>query len=319
MPKFAFLLTLLVAALVCFLPAPPAQAQAIRTFVSATGSDSNPCSITQPCRHFQAAVNATSVGGEVDALDPGAYGSFTISQAISIEGQGWSYVAPPANGAAITINAVSGNVNIRGVSLNGVGAANANGIAFNSGNSLHVQNSVIRNFANNGINFAPTTLTATQMLVSNTLVSDNGSNGIFISPTSGAGNSSAVVNNVEMQNNADGLVVDSNLQTIVVTISNSAISNSSITGVFANSDGSTLNLLVRNSTIVSNATGLNATGSNALIRVTRSTIVGNTIGWTTGIGGVVQTYADNNIDGNFNGGDNAPTCVNATSPCAAYK
>src|SRR5258707_8307454 len=94
-------------ALAVTLPAAPAQAQTIRTFVSVAGSDSNPCSITQPCRHFQAAVNATAAEGEVDALDAGAYGSFTISQAISIEGQSWAYAAPPANRAAITINAGS--------------------------------------------------------------------------------------------------------------------------------------------------------------------------------------------------------------------
>ena len=93
-------------ALAVTLPVVSAQAQSIRTFVSTAGSDSNPCTITQPCRHFQAAVNATAVGGEVDALDAGAYGSFTISQAITIEGQGWSYIAPPTGGNGITINAV---------------------------------------------------------------------------------------------------------------------------------------------------------------------------------------------------------------------
>jgi hypothetical protein len=45
-----FLVTL---ALAVMLPAMPANAQgAIRTFVSTTGSDSNPCTITQPCRAF---------------------------------------------------------------------------------------------------------------------------------------------------------------------------------------------------------------------------------------------------------------------------
>jgi hypothetical protein len=77
------------------LPTAPAQAQSPRTFVSAAGNDSNPCSFTAPCRHFQAAVNVTSAGGEVDALDPAGYGPITISQAITIEGQGWSYIAPP--------------------------------------------------------------------------------------------------------------------------------------------------------------------------------------------------------------------------------
>ena len=50
---------LLATALACTYFAVPAQAQAPRTFVSAAGNDSNPCSFAAPCRHFQAAVNAT--------------------------------------------------------------------------------------------------------------------------------------------------------------------------------------------------------------------------------------------------------------------
>ena len=65
-------------ALAVSLPAVSAQAQAPRTFVSAAGSDSNPCSFAAPCRHFQTAVNATIEGGEVDALDPAGYGPITI-------------------------------------------------------------------------------------------------------------------------------------------------------------------------------------------------------------------------------------------------
>ena len=42
---------------------------------------------------------------------------------------------------------MSGNVSIHGVSLNGVGiTGNTNGILFNSGGSLTVRDSVIRNF-----------------------------------------------------------------------------------------------------------------------------------------------------------------------------
>jgi hypothetical protein len=67
-------------ALAVTLPAVSAQAQSIRTFVSRAGSDNASCTITSPCRHFQAAVNATSaVGGEVDALDPGACDVFNFA------------------------------------------------------------------------------------------------------------------------------------------------------------------------------------------------------------------------------------------------
>src|SRR5260370_17052168 len=57
-------------ALAVTLPAVQAQAQSIRTFVSTAGSDSNPCSLAAPCRHFQAAVNATALRGELDPLHP---------------------------------------------------------------------------------------------------------------------------------------------------------------------------------------------------------------------------------------------------------
>jgi hypothetical protein len=317
------------------LAAVSAQAQAIRTFVSTTGSDSNPCSITAPCRHFSAAVTATAPGGEVDALDPGAYGSFTISQAISIEGEGWSYVAPPANGAAITINAVSGDIiNIRGVSLNGVAASNATGIQFNSGTTLNLQNSVIRNFSTSGISFVPTSGGQTQVFVSNTLVSNNGT-GIFIQPSS-VESTSGVLEHVELENNANfGLFIygDSGLYqppfgfslTINITVTDSVSANNGH-GIYAISQPieqgaaeTLINIMVRNSTIANNASGLEASGTGAAISVTRSTITENTTAWAASSSGAVLSYGDNNIDGNGGSTKTAPPCVNGTSPCSAYK
>jgi hypothetical protein len=308
MMKIAFLLTLVVAVLVCLLPAAPAQALVSRTFVSAAGSDSNNCAnVLTPCRHLAAAYAATAANGEIYVLDPANYGSLTITGPVSIEGHGWASIAPVADNPAITINANAGDkINIIGVVLDGAALSGTTGIQFNSGGTLTVRDSVIRNFGFYGINFVPTTLTSTQILVSNTLVSDNGSTGITIAPANGAGNTTAVVNHVEMENNPDGLVVETTLQTVVVTVSDSAISNSSVTGLLAISDGSTLNVMARNCTIASNATGLSASGTNALIRITRSTITGNTVGWVAGSAGVVSSYADNNIDGNFNSGNTEP-------------
>jgi hypothetical protein len=170
-------------ALAVTLPAVQAQAQSPRTFVSAAGSDSNPCSFTAPCRHFQAAVNVTSPGGEVDALDPAGYSPIVISHPITIEGQGWSYIAPPAGGNAITINAVSGNVTIRGVSLNGAGVTGGtNGIVFNSGGSLTVTDCVVQNFTTDGILVEPSSGTLT-MLLTDIVVPNNSNGGISIVPT----------------------------------------------------------------------------------------------------------------------------------------
>jgi len=38
--------------------------QAQRTFVAETGLDSNPCSLTAPCRTFAQAISETNAGGE---------------------------------------------------------------------------------------------------------------------------------------------------------------------------------------------------------------------------------------------------------------
>jgi hypothetical protein len=306
MSKFTFLLTLLVAVPVGLLPAAPARAQSIRTFVSVAGNDGNPCSITQPCRHFQAAVNATATGGEVDALDPGAYGSFAISHAITIEGQGWSYVAPPSNGAAITINANAGDrINIRGVSLNGIGVSGSSGIVFNTGGSLNVQNSVARNFAGSGIFFAPTT--TSQIFVSNTLLSDNGALGIAIDLTAVA-TVTGVLDRVVMENNGGaGLSAATNGGTVNLTVGNSVAANNGGDGIAAETIlGGTVNVMVRKSTIVKNgAFGLIAQNPGSTIWVTRSTMTGNDTAWTILTGGVVTSYNDNNIDGNTNN-NNAP-------------
>jgi hypothetical protein len=292
----------LAATLVAVLPAVTAQAQSPRTFVSAAGSDSNPCSFAAPCRHFQAAVNATSAGGEVDALDPAGYGPITITQGITIEGQGWSYIAPPFLGNAITIDAGSGDVSIHGVSLNGVGiGGTTNGIKFNSGASLNVQNSAIRNFTFNGIFFQPNA--PSRLFVSDTLLADNAENGVQISPTASTGTVTATLDHVALKHNAnDGLIATNGMatQTVKVTISDSVSAGNGNIGIVASSLVGTLALMVRNCTITDNNVGLDATGSVATVRITRSTITNNNFGWNFSSAGTVLSYADNNIDGNTN-------------------
>src|SRR6202048_4203206 len=65
-----------------------AHAQATRTWVSGLGDDANPCSRTAPCKTFAGAISKTAPSGEIDALDPGGYGSVTITKAITIDGGG---------------------------------------------------------------------------------------------------------------------------------------------------------------------------------------------------------------------------------------
>ena len=290
------------------LSAAPAQA-AGRTFVSAAGNDSNPCSITLPCRNLQAAYNAVAANGEVDVLDPGNYGSLTITGPVNIQGHGWAGLSANA-GAAITINApgATDKIFISGMVLDGLGIAGTTGIIFNSGGTLNVQDSVIRNFTDDGIGFKPNSSTLSQLFVSNTLLSDNGASGINISPA-GSGTTSGVVDHVKTLNNVTfGINVFSSTQITNVTVSDSVSANNQFSGVNANSSGTTqVNIMVRNSTIANNVLhGLQAVDGGATVRVTRSTITGNGTGWNN-LSGAVLSYGDNNIDGNTSGNTEPPS------------
>src|SRR5690349_12008044 len=85
--KIAALLTAL-GCLLVLLYAAPAQAQASRTWVSGVGNDANPCSRTAPCKTFAGAISKTAAKGEINCLDPGGYGTVTITKSITIDCSG---------------------------------------------------------------------------------------------------------------------------------------------------------------------------------------------------------------------------------------
>jgi hypothetical protein len=294
--------TILIAAALAFavtLPSAAAQAQANHTFVSAAGSDSNNCaSVTTPCRHFANAYAVTNPNGEIFVLDPANYGALTITGPVSIEGHGWASLAAVSGSAAITINANTGDkINIIGVVLDGINITSTAGILFNSGGSLNVRDSVIRNFSNDGIQFSPDA--STQLFVSNTLISDNGSDGISII-ANGSGTTTGVLDHVTMENNhSNGLSVTTPAQTVKVTVTDSVSANNASNGIFADSSGGPIYVIARNSTFANNTVdGLQAETSGTTVSVTRSTITGNGAAWADVLGGVVLSYGDNNIDNN---------------------
>ena len=93
----------------CMLALPAlASAQNTRSWVSGVGDDANPCSRTAPCKTFAGAISKTDAGGEIDALDPGGFGTLTITKAITIDGGGgqvgeWTGIRPNSAGELLQI------------------------------------------------------------------------------------------------------------------------------------------------------------------------------------------------------------------------
>ena len=289
-------------ALAVTLPIAPAQATgAPRTFVSTAGSDSNNCTnVATPCRHLAAAYAATAANGEIYVLDPANYGSLTITGPVSIEGHGWASIAPVSGqpGNHHQCAGATDKINIIGVVLDGTNLAVTNGIQFNSGGSLTVRDSVIRNFSKTA-STSCRTFDPSQLFVSNTLISDNGGmESRLIPPVRELRTAFSTTSRLKTMATVD--YPSTSTQTINLTVSDSVSANNGNSGIIADSAGGPLvSLMVRNSTIANNgASGLEAFGPSTVIRVTRSTITGNATGWDRTSGDVVLSYGDNNIDGN---------------------
>jgi hypothetical protein len=322
MRSFALLFA---AVFACSLHAAPAQAQAQRVFVSATGSDGNSCSFASPCRTFQHAHDVAPANGEIDVLDPAGYGSLTITKAISIQGHGFSGISAANSATAITINAgASDSVSLRGLLIDGAGTGSA-GIQYNTAANVAIADCVVRNFVNNGIwIFSPGNAVFT---VSNTTVSDNGFGGIVVQPQGAVSNwdVKGLVSNVTASNNQYGIygyANDSgNTGRIFVTVSDSVIFHNTHAGIEAQtvSKVGTVSLIVDNTTItgaavaffcaeppdLSTAIGIVADGSLARVLMKHSLIAQTGEAVVANTSGAMFTTSDNeiNYDNNCN---NAP-------------
>src|SRR5205085_4187910 len=145
-----------------------ANAQATRTWVSGVGDDANPCSRTAPCKTFAGAISKTFIGGEIDALDPGGFGTVTITKSITSDGGSTfaSVLASGVNGIIVNVAAGNGNdperrVTLRRLSITGTGNSGTvglrtglKGISISNALSVHVENCYIQAFSQEGINMS---------------------------------------------------------------------------------------------------------------------------------------------------------------------
>jgi hypothetical protein len=318
-PTLTPFLAVAVAAAVVGLASLPAHAQFARTFVSAaTGSDANNCDRPTPCRTFQHAHDTTLPQGEITVLDPGGYGAMTIDRAISIvnDGVGEAGVLVSGNGVGITVNAAASDaVTLRGLTVKGIGFGGGNGIVFNTGKSLAVENCVVRTLnTGNGIGVLFTPTVASSLALSNTVVAGN----IFgmIVRTFQNVVVTAAINGSRVDNNSSqGLLVESFAGPVSAVITDSIASNNAVGGspgqggFLSDAVGGPVDVMLVRSVAANNATGLVAFGAAGTLRVGQSTITGNGTSWIAFNGSAVLSYGDNNINGNGDAPEPQPTII----------
>jgi hypothetical protein len=247
----------------------PAQAGTLtRTFVSSTGVDTNPCTITAPCATFAAAYAAVASGGIIAALDPGKYGPLTILGPVSIDGNGWSAITAPSTGTGITVNAEPGDkVFLRGLTVDGGGTGNF-GVNVVSVGFLDITDCAFRNLSSTGINsFSSDTI---EMTASNVYVS-NATYGLYLG-TSGTGNFFGTFDRVTVTDVATaGMLVGAVDAPISVTIANSDFSQNGTALIVGGQGGGATNITTVNliKTIFNNNTTTMSVGSYSNVTLSK--------------------------------------------------
>jgi hypothetical protein len=288
----------------------PAHAQATRTWVSGVGNDADPCSRTAPCKTFAGAIVKTATNGEINCLDPGGFGAVTITKSITISCEVGTagVLVSGTNGIVVSVGA-SDIVYLRGIDFEGV-TLGLSGINFIGAGVLHVQHCLIRGFnsgAAAGINFAPNG--ASELYVSDSFVTDNGTGatgaGILIRPTGSAG-VNALLNQVHAENNSLGIKVDSTAGTGTVNLTvvdsvSSGNTNADISAITTPGTG-TANVMINRASLSASVAGLRSDGATTTVRIGNSVIFGNVTGVVSANSGVLQSYGNNQLNGNTTDG-----------------
>jgi hypothetical protein len=315
MRKIALSIAALGVAFTPLLFAAPAHAQATRTWVSGVGDDANPCSRTAPCKTYAGTISKTAANGEINCLDPGGFGSVTITKSLSIVCDYTEGGVLAAGTFGFNINAPAGSlITLKGQDVECVGTG-TNGIqVLGVGVTVHVHKTQIRSCRNsggsngNGILVAPSSGTA-KVLVADSYITDNGGTtsnaGILIKPTGGA-SANVSVNRVQFEANTNGVFMDgsggggaSNL-----TVNDSLMSASANGGVVISSTGGAFTSTISNSTISFNGgAGAAVAGAASTMRLGANTIANNVVG-VSNTGGTMQSFKNNMIA--TNGTDGTP-------------
>ncbi len=283
------------------------QAQSFRTYLSATGSDANPCTVAQPCRLLPAALGAVADGGEIWILDSANYnaGAVPITKNVSISsvpGQLGSVVAVAGSpGIAITAPV---KVALRNLAITNNAANPGNtGVVVGPGATLVVDGCTVSNVPNAGIQGDA----GATIHVRNTTLRNNGFWGITV----GDGSTLDVTRSLVVGHDGGGIVASSaSNATTTVSVTDSTVSGNgagaSGSGIYGTTDAAQarLNIYVTRSTVARNGIGLFAgngsSGGSAVIIVAGSVVTDNDAGYMTYGAGTfaIKTLGNNHFANN---------------------
>jgi hypothetical protein len=277
--------------------------------VSGVGDDVNPCSRTAPCKTYAGAISKTAKDGEISTLDPGGFGTLTITKSITVNGggagQGYgsvlSALAPQGFLVNITdVNDIRKTVRLNWLDINGA-STGTDGIRMIAGLALHIENTNIDGLVGDGVDVNISGANVAELYMKNVSIRNCVGNGVILNASNAAGLVAATLDNVHMNNSGDGFEATNrsiaNLRNCVISTNNGVSS----AGVRVN--GATSEVNVDACSVTFNTSGVRVDAGTA--RVAGSLVTNNSTALNN-VGGTLKTYGTNRMDGNANAGVISP-------------
>ena len=241
-----------------------------RHFVNSNGVDTNPCSITLPCRSFAAAALVVDPDGEIIVQDTAGYGFVIVTKPLSILSPYGVYagISVFAGNDGVTINAPGGGVRLTGVYINGQGGSI--GINVQNASKVTIEGSSVTNMASHGLS---ATSASARIVIKNSVFRDNGGHGVSV-----AGALETTIDGVHADRNAN---TGFSLVGTKGTVSNSVTNDNGSHGIFVSTPSlSTTTLAISDHASANNAgSGLDASvfsAASVYVTMSRSALSGNT-------------------------------------------
>lgn len=272
----------------------PASAQASRTWVSGVGDDVNPCSRTAPCKTFAGAISKTATNGEIDCLDPGGFGTVTITKSITIDCTGTfgSVLNAGTNGITIPFDSFATTdarktVNLRHLSLQGFDSGTI-GIQLTgngTGTVANIEDCVINGNFGGAATGISDTRSHGNLTIRDSTIRDMGNSGIVVGTV-------ATLSNLRVINAHNGITTQAGA---FVNMSGSTVVSNAATAVII---AASSEMDIDSSTIANNGTGIQNSGTGSLAN---SALLSN----VTGISGSINSFTNNHFR-NSGGGTVVP-------------
>src|SRR6202161_3451563 len=279
----------------------PAQAQATRTWVSGVGDDANPCSRTAPCKTWPGAISKTATGGEIDALDPGGFGTVTITKSITLDGGGGqvaSILAAPGVGG-VNVSAAGSVVILRNLRINGAGGTT--GVLISAAAAVVVEKCDIFGFSQAAIQALVSTGTLA-LKVQETTLNNNGS-GVSIKPSGGAIVNASIERTHADASTGGGIRGDGKnggSSNVAISDSSFSLNNSLAVNAVSGPSGNVKVDLTRVVIANNNGAGVqsnNGTGGSAIVTVGASMLSNNTTAWSPVGTAQLLSFQNNQVTG----------------------